>query len=195
LYPLIAQFETDDCTPVVNINGPTSAYAYDQVSFSASISGAAAPFQYQWYTDTGSGFQYRGSGSTLNVTMPGNSAMNVKLVITDGWNRQATDYHYVSLFLDGPCGFPCPMRLAADDQQIGEADIMAYPNPVDNFLELVSKEELVKINLLNLDGTIAKSFQPYEGVNILDIQNLPSGTYYLRVETKVGSETLTVIKR
>ena len=76
------------------------------------------------------------------------------------------------------------------DQQDGLPRISTYPNPFQNELvvELQDLEGSAQLKLFNLVGNIQLQQQVEAGSVRLDVSDLPSGTYYLRIET--GSQTL-----
>jgi hypothetical protein len=175
--PIVALHESDECLPNANINGSTSASAGDYLNFTVSVSNYVGSRSYAWYVDSGSGFQYRSSSSSFGTTMPSNSGMTVKVVITDSRGKQAVDYHTVSLFIGDPCSWPCTLRLAEIEESLDESELLIYPNPTTDYLFVQSAFGLQKIIIYDTEGKVALIHRPYSGTNYISTSDLISGTY------------------
>jgi len=60
--------------------------------------------------------------------------------------------------------------------------IKVYPNPASNILK-IDNEEMANLEVLNLQGQIVESKMLIEKSNTLDLSNLISGVYTLRIKT------------
>ena len=82
-----------------------------------------------------------------------------------------------------------------DTDVIYNRDINLYPNPVETELT-VSGTYMYKIDLYNVDGQLINSYPGVNGrIYNIDVQKLPSGSYYINVETARGMFTRKFIKR
>ena len=69
-----------------------------------------------------------------------------------------------------------------------------YPIPVKDVLNLSSEKEISSVSIFNLIGqeVIAKSLNSKEG--IIDVSNLASGTYLVKVTSNEEIKTTKIIK-
>jgi len=71
-----------------------------------------------------------------------------------------------------------------------------YPNPTSNILNIESEDCINSIKILNVIGEIKRSIQLYKsGIVSIDVTDLESGSYFLKIETKNNAETLKFIKQ
>jgi hypothetical protein len=72
--------------------------------------------------------------------------------------------------------------------------IVLYPNPSSSRVFIESKRDLItKTELHNLQGKEIRSF--FESTDSIDITDLPSGIYFLRIFTEQGSTVKKIIKQ
>lgn len=79
-------------------------------------------------------------------------------------------------------------------QGIHEADnntITIYPNPTNGIVKIAS-DDVTRIDVYNVNGQLVKSVSKY---SVIDISNLPSGVYTLRVVTVQSTFVCRVIKQ
>ncbi|MBX3241274.1 MAG: T9SS type A sorting domain-containing protein [Chitinophagaceae bacterium] len=68
-----------------------------------------------------------------------------------------------------------------------------FPNPADNFLSIVTRDNKLNAQIINMNGKVMASFVNQKNI---DIQHLPSGIYYLRLlYGNNRTETLRFLKR
>lgn len=71
--------------------------------------------------------------------------------------------------------------------------IKIYPNPTSGILNIQSEKPLSSVEVIGLNAQVLNKAK---GVNSIDIQNLPAGTYLIKLKTKDGKViTRKVIKR
>ena len=64
-------------------------------------------------------------------------------------------------------------------------NVSIYPNPVQSYLSIVMEQQVIEsIAIINLSGKIV--FQNKETFKNIDVNNLMSGVYFLRIKTKDG---------
>lgn len=85
-------------------------------------------------------------------------------------------------------------NVGIEDRATASTTIDIYPNPASNYVAIDSKgESLRNITLFNMVGqTQITLTPPHQSHHRLDINNLPKGIYFLRIET---AENKTVTKR
>jgi alpha-tubulin suppressor-like RCC1 family protein len=89
----------------------------------------------------------------------------------------------------------CPTSsLVINDFTVATNDIKAFPNPVNNVLNLSSETTITKVSIFNLLGQeiITKAINANEGT--IDISNLKSGTFFIKIYADSLLKTLKVIK-
>ncbi len=69
-----------------------------------------------------------------------------------------------------------------------------YPNPVKNNLRLNSNESINKIELIDITGKLLKTSICFSVKQDIDVSELKSGTYFIKIYTDNKTETLQFIK-
>ena len=88
---------------------------------------------------------------------------------------------------------------------IVDNDLKVYPNPVQNYFEIISSKIIRKVSVVDISGRVLKQFnaitKEYNIVKHLrtinknyDISNLSKGVYYLIIETSTGTIHKKIIK-
>lgn len=72
------------------------------------------------------------------------------------------------------------------------AKVSSYPNPTNGIVTIKGVEKLESIELTNLNGQRLLDYN--FNSNILDISNLNSGVYFLKLATSTAQKTIKVIK-
>lgn len=73
-------------------------------------------------------------------------------------------------------------------------EISIYPNPVNNELNIRTTHQPESIRIYSLDGKLLTE-KVNKDLNKVDVKNLPSGTYLLKVKTKQGDHHVKFIKK
>lgn len=73
--------------------------------------------------------------------------------------------------------------------------LTVYPNPATNQLYVTSLNELNEFHIYNLTGVLAKTVTAKGKAIVINIADLPPGSYHLHGETATGVEHATFIKR
>lgn len=71
-------------------------------------------------------------------------------------------------------------------------DITIYPNPVKNILNFKTEQNIVKVEIYDIAGRILSSNPVSE--NKIDLSNLKSGNYILKLYTEKGTVNVKIIK-
>lgn len=122
------------------------------------------------------------------------------IVLADAWGNVIDEVHYFDsepwpIEPDGDGPFLQLIDLDLDNSlpenwiaatfydntgEISDNDFMVYPNPADNILNIISDKEWYSIDLLDFTGkTIIRTSS-----GCIDISNLSSGLYLLKINTK-----------
>jgi len=74
-------------------------------------------------------------------------------------------------------------------------DLVMYPNPVDNVLNINTNEEIIQIRVYNQLGQLLKDEKPLQSNFSIDFSNLTTGIYLLKIKAENKMTTKQVIKR
>lgn len=94
-------------------------------------------------------------------------------------------------FLDAFQG-PSAAVLSTNDFELSNASIVAYPNPVTDSFKINSSENVENVKLYNISGRLVKTFNANTSY---DVSDLATGVYITTIKTKIGTETLRLIKK
>jgi hypothetical protein len=77
-----------------------------------------------------------------------------------------------------------------------EDRVRVYPNPFDDLIHVESHLPIRTVDVLNVSGQVVQKVKPMSGAIItIDVNDLKSGVYYLRMETDNGHISKKVIKK
>ena len=79
-------------------------------------------------------------------------------------------------------------------ENIQDANIRIYPNPVVNQLHVQANSPVKQLSLINLTGTIVMQAEG-NNVEFIDVSQLKNGTYLLTVQTTKGVYNQKIIKK
>lgn len=83
--------------------------------------------------------------------------------------------------------------LSVEDQKFG--NFTYYPNPVDNTLNLSAKTEIEKVVIYNLLGQEVRNIQPKSMTPTLELGDLQTGAYLMKVSIDGNENTYRLIKK
>lgn len=117
----------------------------------------------------------------------------------DNANRSGTVYYRLKMVdKDGQFAFSDIKTVQFKTLAFG---VNLYPNPVRNFTKLtvaLDEPRLIKVSVSDALGNLVQQVQinGQKGMNekALDLSNVPSGTYMLRIQAGLNSRTLSVVK-
>lgn len=78
-------------------------------------------------------------------------------------------------------------------QNLETPKLTLYPNPVSNSLYLTSNQKIENVLIYNITGVLVKSIS--NNPESIDVSNLNSGSYLVKVTTNEGSFTQKIIKK
>ena len=108
----------------------------------------------------------------------------------DTQTEEETTYAYsVEAVYDDGCASQCdPIEVTTDDWGVSENEnlnVKVFPNPAEGFVN-VAAEGLQNITLIDMMGRIVKEQSASQSATVVDLSNLPTGLYFLRVTTDKG---------
>ncbi len=74
-------------------------------------------------------------------------------------------------------------------------DLILYPNPVSDNLNVAAKDTITKISIYNQLGQLVKSQNPLHSNFNIDVSNLSTGTYLIKIEANNKITTKQIIKK
>ena len=83
-------------------------------------------------------------------------------------------------------------KLGTNDVVFDSTDIKVYPNPTSNYVQIKSKENIKQISLYDING---KKINIKPAKDIVYLQGLPNGSYFMVLETETNSITKKIIKK
>lgn len=96
---------------------------------------------------------------------------------------------------------PYSLKLYENSGDIGVSGILTvadekltttiYPTIVDAYIKIETSVDLLAITLFDLTGAVVKTSKE----SLIHVSSLPSGVYFISVETKLGITTKKIIKR
>ncbi len=86
-----------------------------------------------------------------------------------------------------------PSLAVGDTEQ--EITLSLFPNPAQNFINVVTNQTVTSIEIHNILGQKALQLEDMETTENIDISRLHSGTYLVTIITDVGKKTLKLIKK
>jgi photosystem II stability/assembly factor-like uncharacterized protein len=73
--------------------------------------------------------------------------------------------------------------------------VIVYPNPTSNVIYLQSNQNIEQINLIDISGKMIHSELVKSNNHQLNLSNLPSGIYFLKIKTGYAIETKKIVKQ
>jgi hypothetical protein len=100
-----------------------------------------------------------------------------------------TQYGYTNCQVDSSC------NLASQDFTITDY-FSYYPNPAKQMLNLETKATIIvnSINIYNMLGQMVMAIPNAESVSSIDVSDLKTGTYFIKVNTDKGTANAKFIK-
>jgi len=131
-------------------------------------------------------YWYEGIGSTLGLMYPG-------LIIYDNSTLLLCYYESDTLLWHNSYAPSCWYTVNINSIEINPT-YRLYPNPVyDNLY--IDIDEKATLEIINIQGQIVDSKSLTEKVNNLDLSNIVSGVYTLRIKTEKGIAMKKLIKQ
>jgi len=97
-------------------------------------------------------------------------------------------YYVEAVYSDGCTSESSQIEVTTDSEGVSENENMnvkVYPNPAEGFVN-VKAEGLQSIELIDMMGRIVSQTSASHSATTIDLSNIPSGIYFLRVTTETG---------
>jgi len=75
-------------------------------------------------------------------------------------------------------------------------ELTTFPNPTTNYLQLQSNQllEIADISIFDSKGSLVQQIPNWSNEQLIEVQALAAGLYYLRIQTEEGSQRLSFVK-
>lgn len=104
-------------------------------------------------------------------------------------NGSFTDDFYIF----GP--LPCPQSTLSNDDVVLKKSVKVYPNPVSNLLTITSEETISEVVIYNMLGQIMMTKTVNDNQGTIDVAALKTGSYFVKMQSASGSQTVKIIKQ
>ena len=140
------------------------------------------------------------SGKLVLADAFGNIIDNVEYFDSAPWptapDGNGSYLQLVSTSLDnnlGPSWIASNVALTTNENASHDGFTL-YPNPVTNYLTINTTDQILKLNLMDITGKIVKTLEVNSNEVTVDISNLSSGIYFVKVEGEFGTKYSKLIK-
>ena len=175
------------CNPVQNLQG---------IGWAACVVGAELTWDAPETGSTGTlmGYNVYRDNAKINDAL----VEETEFVDSDVVPYETYTYHVEAVYSDG-CTSACDPIEVTVDQGTGVVEnsnvqVKVFPNPAEGLVN-VTAEGLQNITLIDMMGRIVKEQSASQSATVVDLSNLPSGLYFLRVMTEMGVATTRVYNR
>lgn len=166
------------CNPVQNLQG---------IGWAACVVGAELTWDAPETGSTGTlmGYNVYRDNAKINDAL----VEETEFVDSDVVPYETYTYHVEAVYSDG-CTSACDPIEVTVDQGTGVVEnsnvqVKVFPNPAEGFVN-VTAEGLQNITLIDMMGRIVKEQSASQSATVVDLSNLPTGLYFLRVTTDKG---------
>ena len=122
------------------------------------------------------------SKSEITYDSNGNEAFNYSYIYNSGWIQDAISTYYFSEKMNTPVINPDNIKISI------------FPNPVKNNVQISGLKELSRFTIFDSTGKIVYSKDIFNNESI-NLSNLSTGTYLIRLTTKEGIVTSKISKK
>jgi Secretion system C-terminal sorting domain/Metallo-peptidase family M12 len=185
----------------VSISGTGSISNYGTYYYDAVTSCGTGPYTWSWAVST-DGFNYYSYGNASDLTTidyyPGSTPWTwLKVTVTDSQGLTTTEYKQIYYFND-----PYLLQTPKVDNNNQFSNIKVYPNPVKNTItvdfEITSADQPINFKLTDVQGRemLNQTFAPISkgrGQKQLDISNIPTGVYLLKLQNQENIQFSKII--
>jgi hypothetical protein len=189
LVELLIQTQTPTELSVTISSSETTICSGDAIVLTANGFNISSPYPYyQWYYNGQPIQAGNQSGSTITV-YPENTGDTYQCFLNDG---EGCHTSYDSAQSNEIIITVEDCNLSINDNKL--LSINYYPNPVKRFLNIESKKTITEIEVFNILGKKLISLDNINSNNKVDLINLNSGTYFLKVKIENTCKFISIIK-
>lgn len=87
------------------------------------------------------------------------------------------------------------VEILLSNQSLDLTQLKIYPNPIENEVNVTYSESIDKIEIYSILGQLIQSVKPNTDQTSLEVSNLSSGTYLLKVFVGEQTQTVKVVKK
>ncbi len=88
----------------------------------------------------------------------------------------------------------CASLVDIPVENLSTQKIELYPNPITNYLYFESEHTIHKLGVYDASGNLLLEFQNPNQADQLNFQSIPTGVYFIQIETSLGTQWQKVIK-
>ena len=157
-------------TPSIMLTGISSTSVGSSVTITATVSSAGSSYDIHWMNH-GIAFATTTVPSVTYTKGVGTDTITARIVPTGYgcWDSTTSAGHVVSV---GTTGIT---------NMANGAGVMVYPNPAHDVVTIKSTSVIESVEVVNMMGQVVISKSSKEKVVLLDIQSLPAGVYFVKV--------------
>jgi hypothetical protein len=151
--------------------------------------------EYFWDTDPGYGL-----ATPISAT-DGNFNSAFEQLTKTGVALPAVGLHVLNIRIKDNTGVWGPLfrNVISVQTSLATADfdlknIVVYPNPVKNILNIAAEKELTTVSVYNVLGQEVMVKSLHDTETNIDVSHLTSGTYFVKVQANNQVKTLKIIK-
>lgn len=74
-----------------------------------------------------------------------------------------------------------------------EGIVSVFPNPASNYLNVSSTSDFKRLNIVNIYGSVVKGFRLVGNFNVLDLDGLTPGVYFINAFSELGIVTEQIV--
>lgn len=109
--------------------------------------------------------------------------------ITNSGNQSKSQF-YAAKLAKSACS-----NMATTETPVKETDLVFYPNPVEDVLQIKTKEKLDSYQVITADGRVVRNGKFERTGYTLDMQGLTKGVYYVKVQGEGFATAGKVVKK
>lgn len=181
--------QTDQWIQKANFPGAARSGACGWAAFPVCYLGTGEDASHTFHNDLWE-YNYYLNSWTQRADLPGPGRKNAVAFYLDGWGYIGTGYNN-GTFYDDLWAYSGTASLA--DQQALALQI--FPNPTTDFISIQESAEGLNYEIVNSMGQNMITTHQKSGVNsMIDVRDLPSGTYFLRIKVGERVQSATFVK-
>jgi hypothetical protein len=127
-----------------------------------------------------------GTANVINLDDYAGETVRFALRAVEGTDNGTTDLEFIVDNFE--------IRVALNSNQFDKSALKVYPNPTKNILKISYSQEISNVEIFNLVGQKIMMISPNANEGQIDMSNLASGAYFVKVTSNNVSNTVKVIK-
>ncbi|MGB3469124.1 MAG: zinc-dependent metalloprotease [Cyclobacteriaceae bacterium] len=203
---IVCAFRGDTNPLTAAIDGPITVSSGETKTFNAQVNGGTASFSYVWVVTSSTGTNLpRGYSASYTVTIPSNANLTLDLTVFDSEGRSSRANTFVRNIDTG--GGQDPTIFVDENASLEEeivSEILLFPNPTENTLQIALPERYSQVRLLDMTGRVLRLqntdlLEKVTGIKghllTWDLTQFTPGIYVIEVGNSNQTQTFKVIKK